>query len=152
MYISRISFRHVRSFKRLDLDLTTVSAGAERPRPRTIVIGANGTGKTTLLRAIALGLADEKDTSGLLAEPTGQIVSQKEGKATITIDVQADDSAASRKTLKTTIRSEGRQDVLEEKGPDPAGANHLVCGYGISRVNEGPETGRPYRVIDSVYS
>ncbi len=153
MYISRISFRHVRSFKKLDLDLTAVSgAGAERPRLRTIVIGANGTGKTTLLRAIALGLADEKDTSGLLAEPIGQIVSQKEGKATITIDVQADDSAASKKTLKTTIRSEGRQDVLEEKGPDPAGANHLVCGYGISRVNEGPETGRPYRVIDSVYS
>ena len=43
-----------------------------RPRMRTIVIGANGTGKTTLLRSIALGLADAKDSSGLLAEPSGQ--------------------------------------------------------------------------------
>ena len=149
MYISRVSFRHVRSFKELDLDITTRSkSGDQCPRLRTILIGANGTGKTTLLRAIALGLADRKDASGLLAEPTGQFVSENEIKATIDIDLLADEAT----TIKTSIKSEGHQDVLESKDPETHAADFLVCGYGISRANEGPETGRKYRMIDSVYT
>ena len=153
MYISRISFRHVRSFKKLDLDITRISgSGIRTPRKRTIIIGANGTGKTTLLRAIALGLADQKDTSGLLAEPTGQFVSEKKTKATIAIDVQPSQTCTETVTFATTIRADGRQDVLEDKKAVSSNTNRLVCGYGISRANEGPESGRSYRIIDSVYS
>ena len=153
MYISRVSLQHIRSFERLDLDITTGSeSGPRSPRMRTIVIGANGTGKTTLLRAIALGLADAKDTSGLLAEPSGQFVREGKPQASIAVDVQAGDTAAGKTTLTTIISSERGQDVLQDKPVAPTAANHLVCGYGISRVNEGPDTGRRYRVIDSVYS
>ena len=153
MYISRVLLQDVRSFKSLDLDITTGSeSGPRRPRMRTIVIGANGTGKTTLLRAIALGLADAKDTSGLLAEPSGQFVREGKPKATISIDVQTEDTTAGETTLTTVISSEHGQDILLDKTGDSRVENHLVCGYGISRVNEGPDTGRKYRVIDSVYS
>jgi predicted ATPase len=153
MYVSRVSLKHVRSFLELDLDLTTRSGSkSSTPRLRTILIGENGTGKTTLLRAIAVGLADEKDASGLLAEPIGQIVSERRGNATIKIDLRATQGGGTGKEVTTVIKNESGQDVLGSKEPKTLATNYLVCGYGISRANEGPETGRSYRVIDSVYT
>lgn len=153
MYVSRISLRNVRSFRRLDLDLT-MRSGSKSPAPRlrTILIGENGTCKTTLLRAIAVGLADRKDASGLLAEPTGQFVAEGSSDATIEIDLRPNHVQRDIRTFTTVIKSDQRQDVLYSKEPETHDTNYLVCGYGISRANEGVETGRPYRVIDSVYN
>ena len=148
MYVARVSLQNVRSFRRLDLDFSKRSLSS---RPvHTVLIGANGTGKTTLLRAIAVGVADRKDTNGLLAEPTGQFVGDCNKKAIIEIEIQQPDQE--NQIIKTVIRSERGQDVLVEKTPDVFAAVHLVCGYGISRANEGPDPGRTYRVIDSVYT
>jgi predicted ATP-binding protein involved in virulence len=152
MYISRISLRNVRSFRELDLDLTTQSrSGLPTPRLRTILIGENGTGKTTLLRAIAVGLADQKDASGLLAEPIGQFAERKRD-AIIEIELRSNQGRESSKTLRTVIKNENGQDVLSSKEPETLATNYLVCGYGISRANEGRGEGRTYRVIDSVYT
>ena len=48
---------------------------------QTVVIGRNGTCKTTLLRAIALAFADEQDAAALLSAPNGRWVTEgaKEG-------------------------------------------------------------------------
>ena len=148
MYVSRVSLQNVRSFRRLDLDFSKRSRSS-RPL-HTVLIGANGTGKTTLLRAIAVGVADRKDTNGLLAEPTGQFVGDSNKEAIIEIDIQQPGRA--NQTIKTVIRSDSGQDVLVAKEPDLILAGRLVCGYGIGRANEGPDTGRIYRVIDSVYT
>ena len=78
------------------------------------------------------------------------MVREGKTKATITIDVEAGSNTPSGTTLTTKISSERGQDILQDKTGSVE--NHLVCGYGISRVNEGPDTGRKYRVIDSVYS
>ena len=137
MYISRISLRNVRSFSRLDLDLTTQSeSGSPTPRLRTILIGENGTGKTTLLRAIAVGLADRKDASGLLAEPTGQFIGEQGDDANITIKLRSSSGEEDGETLVTDIREENGQDVLEHKEPSSRARNDLVCGYGVSRSND----------------
>ncbi len=153
MYVTRISLEHVRSFRKLDLDLTTRSDSKSfTPRLRTILIGENGTCKTTLLRAIAVGLADRKDASGLLAEPTGQLVAEGKTEATITIELRMNEGQGKSKTFTTVIKSDRQQDVLESKSPETHDPNYLVCGYGISRAIEGKEEGRLYRVIDSVYT
>jgi len=119
---------------------------------RTFVIGENGTGKTTLLRAIAVGLADEKDASGLLAEPTGQFVSEGSHEARIEIELSSSEGRGSDRKLTTSIKSENGQDVLSSKEPKNFPSGYLVCGYGISRANEGSDSPRTYRVLDSVYS
>lgn len=151
-YVSRVSLEHVRSFGHLHLDLTRRSrSGTCVPRLRTILIGENGTGKTTLLRAIAVGLADEKDASGLLAEPTGQFVAEGASMATIEIELVSPGGRKTDQRIVTKIGSDGGQDVLKKKELSLL-APYLVCGYGISRANEGPDSGRPYRVIDSVYT
>lgn len=153
MYISRISLRNVRSFGTLDLDLKEeLASNSVIPRLRTILIGENGTGKTTLLRAIAVGLCDEQDSSGLLAEPTGQFVAEGAQEAEIKIELTPSNPQRSPTTLTTTIESKKGQDVLVKKDPEAFSTSYLVCGYGISRANEGPDSARVYRVIDSVYT
>ena len=154
MYVSRVSLENIRSFGKADLDMTVRSdSGQDAPRLRSILIGENGTGKTTLLRAIAVGLADRKDASGLLAESTGQLVAEGKSKATIEIDLRAKNGQGPRQSIKTVIRTEDGQDVLDDKvGSEALSTESLVCGYGISRANEGRGTGRPYRLIDSVYT
>ena len=88
MYVSKVSLQGIRSFRKLSLDLVPRSE-TKRPTARlhTLLIGENGTGKTTLLRAIAVGLADRSDASGLLSEPTGQFVAEGKKMASITIGV-----------------------------------------------------------------
>lgn len=151
MYLSRVSLENIRSFKdgfTIDFE-KGVSLQSER-RLRTVVIGENGTGKTTLLRAIAVGIADRQDASGLVGEPTGQFVAEGASAALIKVRLKAKHSQNT-VNVTTKIRNDHGQDVVDEKEPhhDP---DFLVCGYGVSRANEGPETGRPYRIIDSVYT
>ena len=153
MYITGIRLKHIRGFEKLNLDLSGSSSRAARPRMRTVIIGENGTCKTTLLRSIAIGLCDEKDASGLLAEPLGQLVTFEQKTAIIEIDLLAEGEQKP-ETIKTVLGSEDGQDYLEGKEgstPNPSDGL-LVCGYGVGRSNEGPETGRFYRIIDSVYT
>lgn len=153
MYITRIYLKNIRGFKKLSLDLSSGSARTRRARMRTVIIGENGTCKTTLLRCIAIGLCDEKDASGLLAEPIGQLVTVGERTATIEIDLLVE-GGKEPETMKTILGSEDGQDYLKSKeGIQPNPSDELlVCGYGVGRSHEGPETGRAYRIIDSVYT
>ncbi len=157
MYLSRIQLRKIRGFRDLDLDLT----GADGvPRPATLVIGRNGTCKTTLLRAVALGLCDPADAQALLSEPIGGMVSEGSERGEIEIEMMGRDQGAPPLTIEQLIeRSDDKEFITaEDKGlvmeghraygyPEP-----LVCGYGAGRYGVGSEIGRKYRVADSVYS
>jgi energy-coupling factor transporter ATP-binding protein EcfA2 len=54
----QITQLHIENFKGIDrLDISFLEEGTDRPRPLTMLLGDNGSGKTTVLQAIALVLS-----------------------------------------------------------------------------------------------
>lgn len=66
MFLKRIALENVRSIEKLDLPVMNEGGDA---RKWTFVLGENGTGKSTLLRAIALVLAGSEALPELLGNP-----------------------------------------------------------------------------------
>ena len=58
--LASIEVENIRCFEHARLDL--------RERPWTVILGDNGTGKSTLLRAIALALSSPKDSTFLFEQ------------------------------------------------------------------------------------
>jgi AAA domain, putative AbiEii toxin, Type IV TA system/AAA domain len=146
--ITGLRFRNVRGFR--DLDVRMATAGdSSRPRPITLVIGKNGTNKSTLLRAIALCLADPTEASSLLSQPLGSMVRSGTEVATIELDVVGPDGAAS--TLRREVAANGTKDYLAMSDV-PQSPPVFVCGYGAGRGTFGSDSGREYRVDDACAS
>ncbi len=69
-YITKIELVDIRGFRNLALDIRVDEAA---PRLRTLIIGKNGTGKSTLLRSIVLGLVHHDEAAGLFSTPLGAL-------------------------------------------------------------------------------
>lgn len=68
MYLTQFTVRQVKGFADVTLDFQQPDGSI---RLWNVIIGENGTGKTTLLQAIAMALAGEKAASVLLPRPSG---------------------------------------------------------------------------------
>jgi predicted ATP-binding protein involved in virulence len=76
MFLKRIKLTNVRSIKELELSFDAPNSSPDddrRTRNWTIILGENGTGKSTLLRAIALITAGSEALKELLPEPDAWI-------------------------------------------------------------------------------
>ncbi len=148
MYISRLRLENIRGFRELDFDLRGPDG---TPRRRTVIIGKNGTCKTTVLRALAVGLCDWNDAVPLLEEPIGEFLAAGSSMGSMYLELGD-------LPLKWELtRRDGRQVVdLRQKVRVGAGSGTnspwFVCGYGAGRFGVGTDTGRDYRVAESVYT
>ncbi len=155
MYVTKIKLEHIRGFSNETLDFTkkTTNRNELLPRMRTVILGKNGTCKTTLLRCIAIGLSDEGDASGLITEPVGTLISEGKNDATITIELSPGNGGSKTTVVTTTLsRSEKGEDYIENKDWKNKPNQIFLCGYGAGRSSEGSDIKRPYRIIDSVYT
>ena len=59
MHIQKVHLKNIRSFENLEIDFGNSGAGWH------VILGTNGTGKSTLIRSIALALVGERDISPL---------------------------------------------------------------------------------------
>ncbi|NJL27017.1 MAG: AAA family ATPase [Thermoanaerobaculia bacterium] len=146
-FLKRIELENIRAFRHLVLELGEASV---QPQMQTVVIGRNGTCKTTLLRSIALGLATEGDAAALLSLPNGRWITEGEKEGSIRLWIElADRSEVQERVVR--LRSDGRKDTLDTREPSPVSPWEVfLCAYGLGRGNLGGEPGRGYRVIDSV--
>lgn len=150
-YISEISLTDIRCF-----------SGEETfqlPPPRdgspswTLIVGENGTGKTTVLRSIALCLCDETRASGLFTELQGDMIRQEREEAKIKLTLASKADAARTHTIETTFRKNGDEgEDLKQTRIGSDLSDLLVCGYGAKRGTVGTAEVERYRTIDSVYS
>ena len=146
--ITGLRLTNVRGFRELDVRMAT-AGDPTRPRPGTLVIGKNGTNKSTLLRAIALCLADSTEASSLLSQPLGSMVRAGTEVATIEMDVVAPDGSTT--TLRREVAANGTKDFLA-MNEVPQSPPVFVCGYGAGRATFGSDSGREYRVDDACAS
>jgi len=70
LYISNIKLRNIRCFKELELNFNVDSETPEW----TMILGDNSSGKSTLLKAIALGLCKDYQATNILAKMPGTFI------------------------------------------------------------------------------
>ncbi|WP_422086371.1 AAA family ATPase [Variovorax sp.] len=136
LYLSKLKFQNIRGFKDFELSFD----GPRKHRQWTIFIGDNGHGKTTILRAIALGLGDERTTSELLGQLPGDFIRiNKRGLRAPQgrIELTLKDSETKGLTVITTVLTKdphGGVTVNKEVSePDFKWTKVFVCGYGSNR-------------------
>ncbi len=66
MYISEVYIENIRCFSKPGIKIKFGTS--RKPILWTTILGDNSTGKTTLLKCLALGLCDESSAAGLLRE------------------------------------------------------------------------------------
>lgn len=155
MYITKIKLTNIRSFESLNLEFDLGQARL----PWTLILGDNATGKTALLRAIAVGLCDEPSAAGLIKESEEGYI--RRGAKSGLIEVTIKPSATSGRTYKIRtliqkidIRGGGYEIVKKSKriGPNISWNNIFVCGYGAGRGTSGTGDISGYSPINAVYS
>jgi len=152
MYITRVALRNIRGFgKEFELAIRTADG---KPRMRTVIIGKNGTCKTTLLRCLALSVCWREDANALLAEPIGPMISQGKEEGHIEVELSSPSGRGKPVTITSRLRrAKGRRDFVEgTDGREALKDNVLVCGIGAGRSGVGEESVREYQIVDSVYS
>lgn len=160
MYISNVSIENIRCFKSIDIPFTRENSDASDPRKWTVVLGDNSTGKTCLLRCIAIGLCDESSAAALMKELGGDFIRkekgerthQKEGKIEISL---YDPDYGSFKITTIIFQHQGVEKIKKEF--DPLKSYMLrnkifVCGYGSQRAGENNTSFRKYSPVDAVLS
>ncbi len=148
-----VELLNVRGFEQLTLTLAATDADSLRPaRSReqaTMVIGRNGTNKSTLLRAIAIGAASLGDASAMLSTALGSLIRTGTSSAVIRL-TYVFKSGETVVATKEIVRTRGADVVRLADGPSADDLNLLVCGYGAARGITGTDPGREYRVFDAV--
>lgn len=137
MYLVRIALRDVRSIKSLDLNFHASAGGTRR---WTLLLGENGCGKSSVLRAIALLLAGSDALPELLGDPDawirngakkcrieGTLVTAKGETREIALEINRGDGI--RKIFANNHVSLEALDAAIAK----ADRNYFVLGYGVSR-------------------
>ena len=152
--LARVRLRDVRSIKSADIHF--LSNG--KPRKMTVFIGENGSGKSSILRAIAIGLCPQRQASGLISKLSGSFIRKnKKGnvaaQAVISLDLADPDYPDRRYEIKTIIETDesGQEFLTKELTPDPFPWDRVfVCGYGVNRGSTRYSPLEEYKIEDAV--
>ncbi len=138
LYLRRLRVCNMRCFRDTDVAFETDRGN---PRMLTMLVGRNGTGKTTFLRALALGLCQQKEASGLIGELAGDFIRQgrnggKGSRAEIEVSLVDPAAPATTYLTRTVVERDesGQETVRQETEPaDFPWSGIFVCGYGVNR-------------------
>lgn len=147
-YIKRIRLSNIRGFKDFEFALDV----QDKVRMKSVIIGRNGTGKSTLLRSIALALSPQSEANALITTGQGSYVRQGEFEGMITLQV-IDLNDSREINIEIIIEGEGSKLFLKRlvDSGDPQ-SNYFVCAYGAGRGLTGVTSEDRYRQINAVGS
>lgn len=145
MYLVSIHIQNLRAIRQLSLNFLGQDAD-ETPRRWTVLLGENGCGKSTILKAIGLALAGSVALPDLLGDP-GDWVRIGAERATIKLIVRTADLEDRTFTL-VIVRGDGIDSVIKRNSDGLAQldaalrhstVNYFVAGYGAFRRPPDPE-------------
>ena len=161
MYITKVRLKNVRCFEDAEIDFG-------KPGSSLVICGDNGSGKTSVLRSIALGLCDHISAGALLRDLPGDFIrkapdsSRADRNAVIAIDLVSE-SGKDKCRITTTLKT--RPDVgfeWVETGTTKNGTrlkeyqfpwqNIFVTAYGAGLRTNGSKDYVQYLAPDAVYS
>ena len=162
MYITKLTLEHVRCYEGVEINLEK-----EDGHYSLMLAGNNGSGKSAILRSIAMGLCDQISAGSLLRELQGDFVRKQKGEkertASITIDLK--DNNDKRFKIRTEITTnsslgfEWVEQYLSSSGSDEKVELEdfpwnkiFVTAYGAGLRTEGTEDYGQYFAADAVYS
>ena len=158
LYVSRVELENFRCFERVTIEADVAPERA----PWTLLTGDNASGKSTLLKAIALGLCDRSSAAGLLRESDSGYIRhdpesgpQESGTITIHLVDPEDENSSNEYWIETKLTSlTPRLERLEQKTqPEVFPWESLfVCGYGAGRGTSGTGDVAGYTAISAVYN
>lgn len=136
MFLRHLRLQNLRSIRELDLSFS----GPRRTRSWTYLLGENGTGKSTVLKAIALVMAGADAVGELVGDPD-EWIRLGEPRASIEVVFATADGEERRAALKFE-RGQSLFDFLDsnrdtlrqiDAAVAKADRNYFVVGYGVSR-------------------
>lgn len=156
LYISSVEISNVRCFEKLKIEFNN----AFEDPPWTMFVGDNATGKTTLLRCIAMGLCDASSAAGLLRESDEGIIRRSRKNAVITINLTDPESPKKKFQIRTQIdeikMGESSFEHVSQRvipGTETFPWHKIfVCAYGAGRGTSGTGDIAGYSSINSTYN
>lgn len=156
MYISSIEIKDIRTIESLKIDLNSKSKSI-------ILSGNNGSGKSTVLRCLAMGIVDEDSAASVLRELPGEFV--KKGATEGYIKVYLQKSKNEKFLIFTTIKSLPAFEKVYQKLYQFSNGRYVsisqelfpwekifIAGYGAGVRNLGTADYQYYVPIDALYS
>lgn len=148
MFLKRLSLKNIRSFESADIDFSVMSEDGlpisrqpkGKSRPWTLLLGQNGTGKSTILRSAALLLAGS-DALPELLKSTDSWIRRGSDEGTISGTIQTADGEE--RTVELTLYRDTPLSGIFDKNRDTlerldaalarSKRNWFTVGYGASR-------------------
>lgn len=139
MFIRRLVIQNFRCFENLEIDF--FDNENKVIRSRSLILGENGTGKSTILKAIALTTAGSDALGEILGKPDDWI---KNDKDFCRIDLMMNTQKGEERNIYLEIRrKDSLSDVIKrcdesfrqlEDAIEHTDRNYFVVGYGASRI------------------
>jgi len=148
-YISYVKLLNIRCFSQLELNFDKV----DNPTLWTVFLGDNSTGKSTLLRSLAIGICDQSSATALIKK-SGSFLKHGESNGEVKITLK-DYATKEEYTITTEIVKERNsqhekiKQHINTKDGDFPWDKIFACGYGTQRYLIGKDVSG-YEIYDAL--
>jgi hypothetical protein len=138
LHLMQVEVENLRGFRQVAVDLADARG---RPRQTTVALGEGGSGKTSLLCVMAVGLAPQREARALLQAGSWLARARKAGgtprEARVRVALCDPGAPAERFAITTWIAGDAAGHIRVRQETEPAAGfpwqRVLVCGYGAGR-------------------
>jgi len=151
MYITNIHIKNIQCFE--DVTITINKNG--KPCLWNVILGDNSSGKSCLLRCLAIGLCDRGTATTLMRSLGVDFLREKDRTGSIELTL-VDHKLSEKYTIRTEIAEEHGEEIIIKKDIDGKEEEYwkklFICGYGVQRSGEADESYKEYRRLEAVLS